>query len=142
MNSYGLLLVLIASVFSGLVYVIIGKIGRDDHPVVVVNYFMVIATVTGGLLSIGNWVNPVGVEWLLLISLGVFGYFGQIFMTRAFQMASTSHVAPLKYIEVVFTVFFGFVLFGELYTFWSLLGITLIIVGLILNVTYKDKNHR
>ena len=142
MNSYGLLLVLIASVFSGLVYVIIGKIGRDDHPVVVVNYFMVIATLTGGLLSIGNWINPVGVEWLLLLSLGVFGYFGQIFMTRAFQMASTSHVAPLKYIEVVFTVFFGFVLFGEVYTFWSLLGITLIIVGLILNVTYKDKNHR
>lgn len=140
-DSYGLLLVLIASVFSGLVYVIIGKIGRDDHPVVVVNYFMVIAMFTGGVLSISNWVNPKGIEWLLLSSLGVFGYFGQIFMTRAFQMASTSYVAPLKYIEVVFTVFFGLMLFGEIYTFWSLLGITLIIIGLILNLTYKPKNQ-
>lgn len=139
-DSYGLFLVLLASVFSGLVYMIIGKIGRDDHPVVIVNYFMVIATVTGGILSIANWVNPVGVEWLLLSSLGVFGYFGQVFMTRAFQMASTSHVAPLKYIEVIFTVLFGLTLFGEIYTFWSLLGITLIILGLILNVTYKSKS--
>lgn len=139
-DSYGLFLVLLASVFSGLVYMIIGKIGRDDHPVVIVNYFMVIATITGGILSIANWVNPVGVEWVLLSSLGVFGYFGQVFMTRAFQMASTSHVAPLKYIEVIFTVLFGLTLFGEIYTFWSLLGITLIILGLILNVTYKSKS--
>jgi len=62
-------------------------------------------------------------------------------MTKAFQMASTSHVAPLKYIEVVFTVLFGLVLFGEVYTFWSLLGIALIIGGLILNVSYKPKNQ-
>ncbi len=140
-DSYGLLLVLIASVFSGLVYVIIGKIGRDDHPVVIVNYFMVIATLTGGILSIGNWVKPVGIEWVFLLSLGVVGYIGQLFMTKAFQMASTSHVAPLKYIEVVFTVLFGLMLFGEVYTFWSLLGIALIIGGLILNVSYKPKNQ-
>jgi len=140
-DSFGLLLVLIASVFSGLVYVIIGKIGREDHPVVIVNYFMVIATLTGGVLSIGNWVNPVGIEWVFLLSLGVVGYIGQLFMTKAFQMASTSHVAPLKYIEVIFTVLFGLMLFGEVYTFWSLLGIALIIGGLILNVSYKTKNQ-
>jgi drug/metabolite transporter (DMT)-like permease len=57
-------------------------------------------------------------------------------------MASNGHVAPLKYIEVVFTVFFGLVLFGEVYTFWSLPGISFIIVGSILNVTYKEKKLR
>ncbi len=138
-NTYGLILVLIASVFSGLVYIIISKIGNSEHPVVIVNYFMVVATITGGVLSINNWVNPKGIEWILLFGLGVFGYFGQVYMTKAFQTASTSQVAPLKYIEVIFTLSFGIFLFGEIYTFWSLLGIALIIGGLVLNIVYKEK---
>lgn len=140
-DSYGLMLVLIASVFSGLVYVVISKIGKGDHPVVIVNYFMVIATIVGGVLTIGNWTNPIGIEWPLLLSLGIVGYVGQVYMTKAFQIASTSHVAPLKYIEVVFTLLLGIFLFGEVYTFWSLLGIAMIIGGLVLNVVYKGNKN-
>jgi len=141
-NTYGLILVLIASIFSGLVYIVINKIGNGDHPVVIVNYFMVIATVVGGVLSIKHWVNPVGIDWLLLLSLGLFGYFGQLFMTKAFQSASMNQVAPLKYIEVIFTVMFGLIWFGEVYSIWSVLGITMIIGGLILNALYKAKNNK
>ncbi|GAA4808577.1 hypothetical protein GCM10023330_14110 [Litoribaculum gwangyangense] len=138
-NSYGLLLVFISAIFSGLVYILINKIGKGDHPVVVVNYFMVIATIVGGLLSINNWVNPVGKEWFMLFGLGVFGYYGQVYMTKAFQVASTNQVAPLKYLEVIFTVLLGVFIFAEIYTVWSLLGIALIIAGLVLNVLYKAK---
>ena len=138
-STLGLMLVLLASVLSGFVFVIISKIGKQDHPVVIVNYFMVIATIVGGLLSVGNWVTPSSTEWLFLFSLGVFGYFGQVYMTKAFQSAATNLVAPLKYIEVVFTLLFGIFWFGEVYTFWSILGIALIIGGLVLNVWYKEK---
>ncbi|MEX1384156.1 DMT family transporter [Lutibacter sp.] len=139
LNTYGLLLVLLASVTSGLVYIIISKIGKGDHPVVVVNYFMIIATLTGGILSINNWVNPKGIEWLLLFSLGVFSYYGQVYMTKAFQTGKTNQVAPVKYVEVIFTVILGLLLFNEIYSFWSLLGIALIIGSLILNVLYKER---
>ena len=139
-DTYGLMLVLIAAIFSGLVYNIISKIGTKDHPVVVVNYFMIIATIVGGLLSLSNWKTPEGPEWILLMSLGVFGYFGQLYMTKSFQTAKTNQVAPLKYLEVIFTLMFGLLWFDEIYTIWSLLGIALIIGGLILNVIYKAKN--
>jgi len=142
MNSFGLILILAASVFSGLVYTILSKIGKSEHPVVVVNYFMVIAATVGGILSIKGWVNPNGIEWILLFSLGVFGYYGQIYMTKAFQSAATNQVAPLKYIEVIFTVLVGVFWFSEVYTFWSLLGILMIITGLILNVLYKINNPK
>ncbi|KJD33154.1 multidrug transporter [Tamlana nanhaiensis] len=138
-NNQGLLYVFMASIFSGLVYVILNKIGKSEHPVVVVNYFMVIATITGGILTINTWINPVGTEWILLALLGVFGYFGQVYMTKAFQVAQTNQVAPLKYIEVIFTLLFGVLIFAEIYTIWSLLGMALIIAGLILNVIYKTK---
>jgi drug/metabolite transporter (DMT)-like permease len=58
-------------------------------------------------------------------------------MTKAFQSASTNQVAPLKYTEVIFTVTMGLLWFNEIYTLWSLLGIFMIIVGLVLNALYK-----
>lgn len=139
MDSFGLMLIIAAAFFSGLVYVTISKIGKQDHPVVVVNYFMFIATAVGGILTIFNWVTPQGFEWLLLLSLGIFGYFGQLYMTKAFQSGSTNQVAPLKYIEVLFSATAGFFWFHEIYTLTSLLGILLIIGGLVLNALYKAR---
>ncbi|TBN17747.1 DMT family transporter [Hyunsoonleella pacifica] len=139
LSIYGLLLIFISAVFSGLVYIVIRKIGKSEHPVVVVNYFMIIATIVGGVLSINKWIMPEGKEWLLVFGLGCFGYFGQVYMTKAFQIAKTNQIAPFKYLEVIFTLLFGVTLFSEVYSFLSLFGITLIITGLVLNVTYKQK---
>ncbi|GAK75573.1 permease of the drug/metabolite transporter(DMT) superfamily [Nonlabens ulvanivorans] len=135
----GIGLVLLSALGMGLVFVVISKIGKQDHPMVIINYFMAIGVIIGGLLSINNWIQPVGVEWLLLASLGIVGFIGQLFMTRSFQIASTSLVAPLKYLEVIFTVLIGATWFMEIYTIWSVLGIALVIIGLILNILYKSK---
>lgn len=140
LDWYGLILIFISAIFIGLVYIVISKIGKGDHPVVVVNYFLVISTIVGGVLSINKWIQPEGNEWFLLLGLGVFGYFGQVNMTKALQAASTTQVAPLKYLEVIFTVLFGVFIFSEVYTFWSLLGIALIITGLVLNILYKKRH--
>ena len=133
----GIIFALISSLFAGLVYITIRKIGNEDHPVVVVNYFMIISTVIGGLLAINGWVNPVGKEWLVLMSLGVFGYFAQLYMTKAMQVGETNEIAPFKYLEVIFTIIIGLIWFKEVYTLWSLIGILLIILGLTLNITIK-----
>lgn len=135
----GMVFALVSAVFVGLVYITIRKIGNEDHPVVVVNYFMIISAVIGGLLSINTWVNPVGEEWLILLSLGVFGYFAQLYMTKAMQAGETNQIAPLKYLEVIFTIIIGLVWFKEIYTIWSLVGILLIISGLTLNIFTKKK---
>lgn len=77
-------LVLGASVLSGLIFILINKIGKRDQPVVIANYFKAMATVIGGVLSINNWVTPTGVVWLLLLGPGIFGFFGQLFITKTF----------------------------------------------------------
>lgn len=133
-NTIGFIYAITSAFFSGLVFIIIRKIGNKDHPLVVVNYFMAIATLVGGVLAIRNWTTPVGIEWLLLLSLGVFGFFGQLYLTKAFQITETSQVAPFKYIEVIMTMLIGLLWFGETYTIWSILGILLIIFGLTCNV--------
>ena len=135
----GMVLVLVSSVFSGLVYIIIRRIGSREHPVVIVNYFMCIAAIIGGTGAIFNWKTPAGIDWLLLLSLGIFGYFGQLFMTKAFQMGETNLIAPLKYLEVFFAVIVGVVFLGEEYFVWSFAGMGMIITGLLLNLWYKQR---
>ena len=137
--TIGLILVLLASVFSGLVYIVIRRIGQSEHPVVIVNYFMTIATITGGIFSIFYWKTPPIQDLVLLLSLGVFGFFGQLFMTKAFQLGETNIIAPLKYVEVVFAIIVGVYILDETYTLWSFIGMAMIIGGLLMNIWYKRR---
>lgn len=138
-SIYGVGLAIGAAFFSSIVYILISKIGHQDHPVIVVHYFMLIATMVGGLGSVFNWTVPRSlVDWFLLFSLGIFGYFGQLYMTKAFQFGQAYMVAPFKYVEVIFTLSLGIFYFHEVYTFWSLLGTVLVIVSLSINVIYKS----
>ncbi|QRM88900.1 EamA family transporter [Lacinutrix sp. WUR7] len=140
-NNIGLTLAVISAIFTGLVPIIIRKIGTKDHPIVIVNYFMIISALIGGLLAINNWKNPIGIEWLLLLSLGVFGYFGQVYMTKALQSSEINQIAPLKYIEVIFTMIIGAIWLQESYSLLSLFAILLIIIGLVLNVMVKQSKR-
>jgi drug/metabolite transporter (DMT)-like permease len=138
-NPVGLLLIMLSAVFLGLIFVVIRKIGDTEHPLVIINYYMVMAFVFGGVMSINHWKNPDLKEWLLLLSLGVFGYVGQLYMTKALQSHETNVIAPLKYLEVVFMIIIGAFWFDEVYNLWTLLGIFLIMLGLIYNVYLKRK---
>ena len=41
-SDFGVLLILFAAFFSAIVYILISKIGKKDHPVVVVHYFILV----------------------------------------------------------------------------------------------------
>jgi drug/metabolite transporter (DMT)-like permease len=136
-NSVGLSLILGSAFFGGLVYILLNKIGTTEHPLIVVNYFMVFCTIVGGVISIFYWKTPQKEDWLPLLSMGLYGFYGQLYMTKAFQIASVNIIAPLKYIEVIFSVVIGVILLHEVYDIWSLIGILMIILGLVLNIIYK-----
>ncbi|OIQ18764.1 DMT family transporter [Lacinutrix sp. MedPE-SW] len=137
LNTEGIIYALLSAIFAGLVYITIRKIGAKDHPVVIVNYFMIISAIIGAILSINGWIAPSGMQWIILLSLGVFGYFAQLYMTKAMQVGETNQVAPLKYLEVIFTMIIGVVWINETYTLWSILGISLILIGLVFNIKAK-----
>lgn len=138
-DNLGLIIVLISAVFTGGIYVIIQKIGKGDHPLVVVSYFMFTTTIIGVLFTGTEWTSPSRIEWLALLSLGVLGYFGQLYMTKALQEESTARVAPLKYLEAIFVFGLGWLWLGETYTWVPIIGIILVIAGMVLNVRYGKR---
>ncbi len=55
------------------------------------------------------------------------------------QAEAVSRIASLKYLELVYALLIGLLWFGETYLFWSFIGISLIMSGMILNVFFTKK---
>lgn len=142
-SSTSLLLVglgVISAVFSGLAYNAIRKLKDTDHPIIVVFYFPLIATPIMAIVSFLNWQTPQGIEWLLLVLMGVLTQIAQLNMTKAYQAAPVGKVAPLKYIGVLLAIGFDVVLFGVSYAAVTLMGMALVVMGVVLNMLHKSSD--
>ncbi len=140
-SLFALCLILCSAALVGVVYVLIRKIGMKDHPLVIINYFMSIGVLIGGVFTVLYGKMPIGTDWWWFLGMGIAGFFGQLFVTQAFQMAEANKIAPISYLEVVFSLLLGFFFFGETHSYWSLLGILLIIGGMLLNLVVKGRER-
>lgn len=138
-NAFGLAIILLSSLTSAITYTLISKIGSKDHYMVIINYFVLVATLIGAFGSIFQWKTPRGIEWLYFILLGLTGLIAQVLMTKAFQICPAYKIAPYKYVELIFSLTFGVMVFMDIYTFYSLLGMAMIILGLVLNGIYNKR---
>lgn len=132
---------IISAIFSGIAYNAIRKLKDSDNPIVVVFYFPLIATPIMAIVSLFNWVTPVGWDWLLLILMGVLTQIAQLNMTKAYQIAPVGKVAPLNYIGVLLAIGFDVSLFGVSYNLITLMGISMVVIGVVLNVLYKSNSE-
>lgn len=137
-DTLSFVLIILSSLLVGAVFTIIRYLGSREHFLTIINYFMMFSII-GSLFFIHYWRMPEGIEWWYVCGIGVFGLFGQIFLTRAFQLADTATVAPIKYMELVYALLLGYFLFDETYDTAPLIGMGILIVGMLLNVWVKRK---
>ena len=131
-----------ASFTMGLAYNCVRKLGKSEHPLVIIFWFPLVCLPLTAVWSALVWVMPQGIEWLYLLLLGICTQLGQYFMTRSYQHAEISKVAIINYTEVLFAIFLGLALFGENFNLLTYLGMTLVVAGVVLNVFVKqDARH-
>lgn len=131
-----------SAVFAGVAYTCVRKVKDTDHPLVVVFYFPLIATPVMAVLSIFNWVTPMGWEWALLLLMGVLTQIAQVYMTKALQNAEANEITGMKYLGILFALGFDFFIFGVSYQPMALLGIAMVLAGVIINVIFKSQQRR
>lgn len=128
-----------SAALSGLAYTVIRKLKDSDHPVVIVFYFPLVATPFALIFSLMDWVQPIGIEWLLLISIGVFTQIAQIYMTKALALLEANTAMIMKYLGIVYSLGFDYFIFSKTYTLNVIFGIVLVIAGVVLNIFYSNK---
>ncbi len=73
---------------------------------------------------------PAGpLQWLILISLGRYGGFGHWLLIKAYRMATTAALAPYPYLQMVWMIGFGFLVFGQFPDAATLLGAAVIVAS-------------
>lgn len=129
----------LSACFSGLAYNCIRFLRETENPLVVVFYFPLIATPITGFFTCFQWVSPKGWDWIFLLFLGLLTQLAQIFMTKGIQGDLAGNIMSYKYIGVLFAFLYGYFFFGETYSVISIFGVLLLLLGIILNVVYKNK---
>jgi drug/metabolite transporter (DMT)-like permease len=128
-----------ASIFSGFAYNFIRKLKDSEHPMVIIFYFPLITLPVTGIISTTNWVAPKGWDWMILLVVGVLTQIAQYFMTRSYQAEEINKVVGLRYLSIVFALFFGWFMFNENYSWIAYVGMGVAVFGVFLNLWFKKR---
>jgi len=133
---------IVSAGFSGLAYNAIVRLKPTDEPITIVLYFPMIATPIMAFICLFEFTMPQGIEWLLLLAIGIFTQIAQILLTRALHTESTSVIMPFQYLGAIYAIVIGYFAFDERLSFIVSLGITTILIGVVGNVILRKKRAK
>ena len=76
-----------------------------------------------------GWRMPNFQDFILLALIGVTGGSANLFLTQSYKLSEVSLVAPLKYLALVFAIFFGYFIWNEIPTIKTLIGASLVVLA-------------
>jgi drug/metabolite transporter (DMT)-like permease len=95
---------------------------------IALNFSIVITLASLFTIPFG-WVMPNVKDLALLCMIGFFGGFANLWLSQSFKLSEVSLVSPLKYLALIFGIFFGYLIWDEIPTIRTLLGALLVIAS-------------
>jgi drug/metabolite transporter (DMT)-like permease len=108
-------------------YVAAKKLTRTHEPLVIVFAFGFVSLVGSAPPTAAAFVMPNGLEWLILLGVGLGAQGGQVYVTKALQVEKAGRVMAVGYLQIVFAAGWGLLLFREVPDIWTALGAAIII---------------
>ena len=116
----------------------------STEPVWLISLFFSIAITLLSLITAPfGWVMPNITHFLILSLIGIFGGVSNLWLSQSYKYSEVSLVTPLKYLTLVFAIFFGYFIWGEIPTFKTLIGAFLVIISTLIifrREIYKKKD--
>jgi drug/metabolite transporter (DMT)-like permease len=109
----GLLLAGLSAFGAGIVTITIRQVGRTESTQTTVLWFTLFSIiVTGALMPFFASAHDGG-AWLLLLALGAVGGTSQICLTASLRYAPVPVVAPFDYVQLLWSVLLGWLIFAQ-----------------------------
>jgi len=125
--NYLYFLPLIFCIGMAFVTIMIRKLSTTE-PIWLISIFFTITISIAGLATIPmGWKMPNFQDFILLALIGATGGSANLFLTQSYKLSEVSLVAPLKYLALVFAIFFGYFIWNEIPTIKTLIGASLVI---------------
>lgn len=135
---WGALLVMAAALCFTLYEITTRMLSGQDAPFTTLFYT---ALVGAPVLSAGIpffWVAPSLFAWTMLVGLGALGFLTHLLLIKALDRAPASSLAPYGYVELIWAVLLGYVIFGDFPDQWTILGAA-VVVGSGLYIFYRER---
>ena len=94
--------------------------------------FSILITLAGITTIPFGWIMPSIKDLFLLSSVGILGGFANLWLSQSYKYSEVSLVSPLKYLALIFGIFFGYIIWNEIPTMKTLLGASLVIISSII----------
>ncbi|PZO88306.1 MAG: hypothetical protein DI626_02000 [Micavibrio aeruginosavorus] len=123
--------------------VIVRKIGEGEPLLAFSLYGQIVSSILFGLMITvkGEWSLPAPEHLLLFAGTAVFHVFANFSVSRAFQSAETSVAAPFQYVQLLWGILFGLLLFNQGIDIWTGIG-GAIIVGSGIYMIHREHVRR
>jgi drug/metabolite transporter (DMT)-like permease len=118
-------------------YLIAGRMSGLVKPVVVVAMLSITVTIGLAPFALANWVTPTPGELGWLFGVALFATAGHYTMTLAFASAPMSVTQPVTFLQLVWSVLIGWLLFSEPVDGWVIFGGGLIL-GAVSFITWRE----
>lgn len=105
------------------------RIALSEKPDTVAFYFMLVSTLFGLVTFPFGWVMPSFEHVVLLVVAGVAGALGQVLLSLSYRYAEASTIAPLDYLNLLWSTLIGTLILGEKLGVHFYLGALLIVGG-------------
>jgi len=141
--NYLYFLPLIFCIGMAFVTITIRKLSTTE-PIWLISIFFTITISVAGLATIPmGWKIPNFQDFILLALIGITGGSANLFLTQSYKLSEVSLVAPLKYLALVFAIFFGYFIWNEIPTIKTLIGASLVVLASLIifrrEIYYKQK---
>ena len=111
---------------------LIRVLSKTDKNYLISFYYTAGLTLVSLFLDPLSWKIPLFKDCLLLISIGIIGSLGNIIITEAYRKSEISLITPIKYLNLIFAIVFGYFLFNEVPEYSTLIGSVFIIVSTVI----------
>jgi len=138
--SWTALLPLCMACVYSLYQILTRMIGTDDSSMTSLFFTAVFGTVVMSFIAPFIWVETTIGMWLEMALMGAVAGVGHFLVIKSLQMAPASVLAPFAYLQVVVSVFYSWLIFGDVPDPFMILGAA-IIVGAGLTIIYRER-HR
>lgn len=125
--NYGALILIVAAVLFAISDILNKKMIAYEQPLTMLFYFALGTSLAGIVPAYWVWQTPTAIELVYLLGLGLGGNLILYCLLKAFAAVDVSALAPYRYLELLFAALFGYILFDEFITFFTLLGAIIII---------------
>lgn len=132
--NYASLIVLGAAFCYAISHTATKSLSSTENPLTILFLMCLIQFPIGLCLSLPNWQNPLGIEWLWLSTIGITALTAHYCMTKAMQYAEVTVVVTIDFFRLPLISIVGVVLYSENFKITLIVGTLLMLFGNLLNM--------